>query len=70
MARMTPEQLRRRQQVERVIRVAAPALNLVLRLGERLSKVIEPEDMEYYPPRVTSGKPSPPPPRVEDGGRD
>ena len=64
MARLTPEQRRRRQQVERVIRVVAPALSLVLWAGERISKVVEPEDVEYYPPRMTEGEPPPPaPPR-------
>jgi len=54
MAPLTPGQLRTRQRVEGLIRLAAPALDLVLAAGERLSKVVEPEDVEYYPPRVTS----------------
>jgi hypothetical protein len=57
---MTPDQLRTRQRVEGLIRLAAPALDLVLSVGERLSKVVEPEDVEYYPPRVTSESPPPP----------
>lgn len=60
MAPMTPEQLRRRQQVESVIRFAAPALGLVLAVGERLSRIVEPEDAEYYPPRVSNEEPPPP----------
>ena len=48
---MTPQQLRTRRQVESVIRIAAPALNLVLAVGERVSRLVEPEDHEYYPPR-------------------
>ena len=59
---MTPEQRRRREQVETVIRVMAPALNLVLAAGERLSKLVESEDTEYYPPRMTREEP---PPRTE-----
>ena len=59
---LTPEQRRRRDQVEGVIRLMAPALNLVLAAGERLSKLVEPEDSEYYPPRPTS---EPQPPRTE-----
>ena len=51
MAPMTPDQLRRREQVEGVIRLMAPALNLVLAVGERMSRIVEPEDSEYYPPR-------------------
>jgi hypothetical protein len=57
---MTPEQLRRREQVESLIRFAAPALNLVLAAGERISRLVEREDVEYYPPRV-SGEEAPPP---------
>lgn len=50
---LTPEQLRRREQVESVIRLMAPGLNLVLAAGERLSRLVEREDAEYYPPRVS-----------------
>jgi hypothetical protein len=49
-----------RQRVEGLIRLAAPALDLVLAVGERVSRVVEPEDVEYYPPRVTSESPPPP----------
>ena len=48
---MTPEQRRRRDQVETVIRLMAPALNLVLAAGERLSRIVSREDDEYYPVR-------------------
>jgi hypothetical protein len=51
MAALTPEQRRTRERVERVIALAAPALNLVLAAGERLSRIVEPEDSEYYPVR-------------------
>ena len=61
MAPLTPDQLRTRQRIEGVIRLAAPALDLVLAVGERISKVAQPEDVEYYPPRVT--RESAPPPR-------
>jgi hypothetical protein len=54
---LTPEQRRRREQVESAIRVMAPALNLVLAAGERLSKLVEREDSEYYPPRPTGEGP-------------
>lgn len=52
---MTPQQLRTRRRVESVIRIAAPALNLVLAVGERVSRLVEPEDHEYYPPRGGAG---------------
>jgi hypothetical protein len=56
---LTAQQRRRRDQVEGVIRLMAPALNLVLAAGERLSKLVEPDDAEYYPPRTT-GERTPP----------
>ena len=49
---MTAGQLRTRRRVERVIRVMAPTLDVVLAVGERVSKVVEPEDSDYYPPRA------------------
>jgi hypothetical protein len=61
MAQLSPDQLRTRQRVEGLIRLAAPALDLVLAVGERVSRIVEPEDVEYYPPRVT--RESPPPPK-------
>ncbi len=54
MAPLTPDQVRRRERVESLIRVAAPGLNLLLALGERVSRLVEPEDHEYYPPRTRS----------------
>jgi hypothetical protein len=55
MAPMTPDQVRTRRRVEGVIKVIAPALDLVLAAGDRISRVVEREDVEYYPPRVTRG---------------
>lgn len=60
MAPLTPDQVRTRERVETVIRIAAPALNLVLAVGDRLSKLVEPNDHEYYPPRTTTQSPPPP----------
>lgn len=60
MAPLTPGQLRTRRRVESVIRVMAPALDLVLAAGDRISRVVEPDDVEYYPPRVTRGPEQPP----------
>jgi hypothetical protein len=37
--------------LEGVISAAAPLLDLVLAVGERVSKLLEPEDYEYYPVR-------------------
>ena len=53
--------------MESLIRLMAPGLNLVLAVGERLSKVVEPEDTEYYPPRAA--EPEPPPPSKGDRSR-
>ncbi len=52
MAPLTPEQRRTRDRVETLIRLMAPGLNLVLAAGERLSRVVEPDDSEYYPIRT------------------
>jgi len=64
VAPLTPDQRRTRERIETVIRIAAPALNLVLAVGERISKIAEPEDHEYYPPRNPTGT-EPPPRRPE-----
>ncbi len=55
MAPLTPDQVRRREQVETLIRLASPGLSLLLAVGERISRLVEPEDHEYYPPRSSSG---------------
>jgi hypothetical protein len=51
--------------VERVIGLMAPALDLVLWAGERISRIVEPEDHEYYPPRQTSLEAPPKPDRTK-----
>jgi hypothetical protein len=53
VAPLTPAQLRTRERFETLIRLMAPGLNLVLAAGERLSRIVEPEDPEYYPVRST-----------------
>ena len=52
MANLTPDQMRTRERVETLIRLAAPGLNLILAAGERVSRIVEPDDPEYYPARV------------------
>ena len=52
---MTPDQVRTRRRVESVIRLMAPALDVVLAVGDRVSRIVEREDVDYYPPRVTRG---------------
>ena len=55
MAPLTPSQLRTRRRVESVIRLMAPALDVVLAVGDRVSRIVERDDPEYYPPRVARG---------------
>ncbi len=59
MAPLTPDQLRTRERAETLIRLMAPALNLVLAAGDRISRLVEPEDHEYYPPREATTEPPP-----------
>jgi hypothetical protein len=42
----TPTQLAWRGRIEAVLRIAAPALDLVLAAGDRLSRIVEPEELE------------------------
>jgi hypothetical protein len=57
MARLSPDQLRTRRQVEGVIRLIAPALDVLLAVGDRVSRAVARDDIEYYPPRVRSEEP-------------
>jgi hypothetical protein len=65
MAPLTPGQRRTRERVEGLIKLASPALDLMLAVGDRVSRVIEPNDVEYYPPRITTEEP---PPRISSPG--
>jgi hypothetical protein len=47
----TPQQRIWRDRVEALIGFAAPALDLMLNLGDRVSSVISSEDTDYYPIR-------------------
>ena len=58
---LTPEQRRTRDRVETLIRLMAPGLNLVLMAGERVSKIVAPNDEEYYPVRPGAADPQLPP---------
>ena len=68
VAALTPEQQRRRERVETVIRLLAPGLNLVLAAGDRLSRIVERDGNEYYPPRTRTG--TEPPPSAPSHGAD
>ena len=50
MANLTPQQVIRRERVEGLVALAAPFLDLLLAVGERISRAAGPED-EYYPIR-------------------
>lgn len=67
MTQLTAEQRRTRDRIETLISFAAPALNLVLAFGDRLSRVVEPEDSEYYPVRtsITEGEAADRPPAAD-----
>jgi hypothetical protein len=54
------EQLRTRRRVESVIRLMAPALDVMLAVGDRVSRLVGRDDIDYYPPRVRREE-SPPP---------
>jgi hypothetical protein len=51
MAHETPEQRMRRQRIERLIGVAAPLFDLVLAVGDRVSRFVGPDD-DYIPIRA------------------
>ena len=66
MAQLTPGQRRTRARVETLIRLMAPGLNLVLAAGERLSRVVESDDSEYYPVRSALREGDVPPPATDE----
>ena len=48
---LTPHQQLRRRQLEGLIGLAAPVFDLVLAAGDRVSRLVGPED-DYYPIRA------------------
>jgi len=57
VAKLTPDQQRKRERVEAVIGVMAPALTVLLAAGDRISRIVQPEDHEYYPARNVEASP-------------
>jgi hypothetical protein len=51
MAQLTSSQERTRDRFEMLIGVMAPGLSLVLAAGDRISRIVQPEDFDYYPVR-------------------
>jgi hypothetical protein len=54
VGQLAPGQLALRDRIEAVIRLAAPALDLVLYAGERISRVAGRNEIEPEPPRRLS----------------
>jgi hypothetical protein len=51
VADLTPSQLRTRERVEILIKLMEPGLNAILSAGDRISRLVEPEDHDFYPAR-------------------
>ena len=59
MPPLSPDQLRTRRRIESLIRLMTPALDALLAVGDRVSRIVEPDDVDYYPPRVRRDDPPP-----------
>jgi hypothetical protein len=59
VSELTPSQEKLRTRFELLIGAMAPALDVVLAAGDRISRLVEPEDHGYYPAR----------PLADDGDR-
>ena len=55
MASLTPTQRRWRARIEAVLSVSAPALDLLLAAGDRLSRTVGRDDLDWVPPRRALG---------------
>ena len=51
MATLSPRERAWRARVETVLRISAPALDLLLAAGDRLSRAVERDDLDWVPPR-------------------
>jgi hypothetical protein len=60
MATSTPAQRRWRHRIEGVLRLTAPLLDLYLAAGDRLSRAVEREDLDWVPPRRALPQNEPP----------
>lgn len=49
---LSPAQQRNQRRFETLIGLSAPFLDLVLAVGDRISRIAEPQDYEYYPVRA------------------
>jgi len=62
----SPTQLAWRGRIEAGLRIAEPFLNLLLKTGDRISRIVEPRDLDHVPARpvgaiTESGRRSKPP---------
>jgi hypothetical protein len=57
MAELDETERTRRSRVEGLIAVAAPFLDVVLGIGERISRIAEPTDHDYSPIRPGGDRP-------------
>jgi hypothetical protein len=55
MAQPSPAQRAWRNRIEAALHVVAPALDLLLAAGDRLSRAVERDDLEWVPPRRSLG---------------
>ena len=55
MAQPSPAQLAWRRRVEAALAIVAPALDLLLAAGDRLSRAVERDDLDWVPPRRALG---------------
>ena len=51
MATLSPSQRAWRARIEAALQLAAPALDLLLLAGDRLSRAVERDDLDWVPPR-------------------
>lgn len=67
MAELSDRQQTTRARFESLIGAAAPFLDIVLGVGERISRIAEPTDHEYYPIRAGAEQRLPPGPPAPSG---
>jgi hypothetical protein len=67
---LTPAQQARRGRIEGLIGLAAPALDAILALGERISRLAGPEDDHYPAAPPGEGLELPPRPSQRSAGRE
>lgn len=58
MAQPSPTQLAWRRRVETGLAIVAPALDLLLTAGDRLSRAVERDDLDWVPPRRSLSGPT------------